>query len=130
MKKASVVEAQRKERLDGAGAVLWDEQQKYMEWPASVQGFVTDLKFEDEIDIDGRERYRNAYDRELADLIRIVDPLRFDNRTQKYQGKVSVEPSALVTLPPARASEEAAVPDTTSSGASDRTVDSSGETTP
>lgn len=99
MAKVQEIQDERQKRLETAGSHLWDEQQKYMIWPSNLRSYVKDKVFEAELGIDAEERYRRIYNVELQNLVQIVDPYRINEMTFKEEGKVYLDPSALVTLP-------------------------------
>jgi len=99
MTKAKVVQDQRQERLDTAADYLWDAQQEYMTWPPNLRAYVADKKFLDELGVDAEQRYRGTYNLERENLLKIVDPFRWDDKAMKQVGKVAIDPTALATLP-------------------------------
>ncbi|MDQ3331396.1 MAG: hypothetical protein M3552_12205, partial [Planctomycetota bacterium] len=87
IEKVQVVEKDREKRLETAADYLWDQQQQFMTWPASLAE-VKDKTFEDDITIRALNAYRRSFDSQVEALRQIVEPYEYKDRTQKMDGKV------------------------------------------
>ncbi len=93
--KVAEVEKERKERLDTASDYLWDQQQQFMEWPASLGSKnleeIKSKTFEDDFSIDVLQYYRRRFDQQVEALRQTVEPYEWKEKTQKMDGKVLLD---------------------------------------
>lgn len=83
-------------KVTQTGDFLWDNQLKWMTWPEEVQaGVEAAIKkggYRSEIDAETRGEYRYVYDRELSELLAIVEPLN-DEGNGKIQASLDLIPN-------------------------------------
>lgn len=93
--KVQEVEKEREARLDTASDYLWDQQQQYMTWPASLGSQnIEEIKsktFEDELSIDVLQYYRLRFDQQVEALRQTVEPYEWKEKQQKMAGKVLLD---------------------------------------